>query len=67
MNRDSLRILVSAAEASSDAHGAELLKALGRLSDRRIEAFGIGGPKLQASGFPRLSMPVSVLLGDFLK
>ncbi|MEK6704544.1 MAG: lipid-A-disaccharide synthase [Bdellovibrionota bacterium] len=51
MNRDSLRILVSAAEASSDAHGAELLKALGRLSDRRIEAFGIGGPKLQASGF----------------
>jgi lipid-A-disaccharide synthase len=47
-----MRILISAAEASSDAHGAELLKALqGELrATTEVEAFGIGGPQLQARG-----------------
>ena len=44
-----MKILISAAETSSDAHGAELLRAL-RAIDPSIEAFGIGGPKLQAVG-----------------
>jgi len=47
-----MRILISAAEASSDAHGAQLLKALRETAPagERIEAFGVGGPKLQAAG-----------------
>ena len=56
-----MKILISAAEASSDAHGAELLRALqaelrgsGGLGAAEvpevIEAFGLGGPKLQAAG-----------------
>jgi lipid-A-disaccharide synthase len=47
-----MKILISAAEASSDLHGAELLKALRRTTDPTsvIDAFGIGGPKLQAAG-----------------
>jgi len=57
-----MKILISAAETSSDAHGAELLKALrektafealsekGAMSKTEVSAFGIGGPKLQAAG-----------------
>lgn len=46
-----MRILISAAETSSDLHGAELLKALKReLGADAVEAVGIGGPKLQAQG-----------------
>lgn len=53
-----MRILISAAETSSDAHGAELLKAIQKLApsspslspDLPLEAFGIGGPKLKAAG-----------------
>jgi lipid-A-disaccharide synthase len=44
-----MKVLISAAETSSDAHGAELLRAL-RDSEKGVEAFGIGGPKLQAAG-----------------
>lgn len=44
-----MKILISAAEASSDAHGAELLKAL-QAQEPGIDAFGIGGPKLRAAG-----------------
>ncbi len=48
-----MKILISAAETSSDAHGAELLKAL-RLAlseeGKTLEAFGVGGPCLQAEG-----------------
>jgi lipid-A-disaccharide synthase len=43
-----VKLLISAAETSSDAHGAELLKALRTLGP--VDAFGVGGPKLQASG-----------------
>jgi lipid-A-disaccharide synthase len=45
-----MKILISAAETSSDAHAAELLKALRERSSEPIEAFGIGGPKLAAAG-----------------
>src|SRR3954464_3114924 len=53
-----MKILISAAETSSDAHGAELLKAIReRVKNQKhqgqpiqIDAFGIGGPKLQAAG-----------------
>jgi lipid-A-disaccharide synthase len=47
-----MRILISAAETSSDIHGAELLKAIqeqvGALE--QVEAFGVGGPHLQKAG-----------------
>ena len=52
-----MKILISAAEASSDAHGAELLAALQKHypsgsdgQEQKLEVFGIGGPKLQAAG-----------------
>lgn len=47
-----MRVLISAAETSSDAHGAQLLLALrdGAGAGESIEAFGVGGPKLQAAG-----------------
>ncbi len=46
-----MKILISAAEASSDVHGAQLLRALRRkLGDETVEAFGVGGPRLQAEG-----------------
>ncbi len=47
-----MRILISAAETSSDVHGAELLKAIReQLGDAaELEAFGIGGPQLQQAG-----------------
>lgn len=46
-----MKVLLSAAEVSSDAHGAELLKALKALSpSESIEVFGIGGQKLQGEG-----------------
>jgi lipid-A-disaccharide synthase len=51
-----VRVLISAAEASSDAHGAELLKALKKELPPGVEldAFGIGGPHLQAAGLRTL-------------
>ena len=45
-----MKILISAAETSSDAHAAELLKALRVLSPDPVDAFGIGGPKLASQG-----------------
>ncbi len=48
-----MKILISAAEASSDAHAARLLGALQVLlseSGESLDAFGVGGPKLQAAG-----------------
>ncbi|MGK5081835.1 lipid-A-disaccharide synthase [Bdellovibrionota bacterium FG-1] len=43
------KVLISAAETSSDAHGAELLRAL-KILDPTVEAFGVGGPRLQGVG-----------------
>lgn len=48
-----MKILISAAESSSDAHGAELLKRLQEI-DPQVRAFGVGGPKLRAAGLRAL-------------
>ena len=50
--RIAVKILISAAEASSDTHGAALLRALREElgGGDRHRAFGIGGPGLQAEG-----------------
>jgi lipid-A-disaccharide synthase len=47
-----MKVLISAAEASSDAHGAGLLRALQEKAPTGVEidAFGIGGPKLSEAG-----------------
>jgi lipid-A-disaccharide synthase len=52
LEQKTVKVLISAAEASSDAHGAELLRALKELGPQgqTVEAYGIGGPKLQAMG-----------------
>ena len=56
MNRRQVKILISAAEASSDVHGAELLRALrARLPEEtELSVFGIGGPQLQKAGLRTL-------------
>lgn len=56
-----MKILISAAETSSDAHGAQLLRALKAESGTTVEAFGIGGPQLQAEGL-RAVLDARVLL-----
>jgi lipid-A-disaccharide synthase len=67
-----VKILISAAEASSDVHGAALLRALKSQAPEgvSVEAFGVGGPKLQAEGLrplidarELLSMGFSEVLG----
>ncbi len=48
-----MKLLVSAAEASSDAHGASLVIALRALLSERgekLEVIGVGGPLLRATG-----------------
>lgn len=45
-----MKILISAAETSSDAHGAQLLRALRARCEGQVDAFGIGGPQLQDEG-----------------
>ncbi len=49
-----MRILISAAETSSDAHAAELLRALRTEAQENVDAFGIGGPKLAEQGLRRV-------------
>lgn len=48
-----MKILISAAETSSDQHGAQLLRALQRECAQKgetLDAFGIGGPALKQAG-----------------
>ena len=45
-----MKVLISAAETSSDAHAAELLHALREESGEEVQAFGIGGPRLASQG-----------------
>lgn len=45
-----MKILISAAEASSDVHASYLLKAMRKMATAEIDAFGIGGPALRAQG-----------------
>jgi lipid-A-disaccharide synthase len=61
-----VKILISAAEASSDTHGAELLKAIREQLDV-IDAFGIGGPKLQAQGLRTIIDARELLVMGFLE
>lgn len=58
-----MKILISAAEASSDLHAAELLEALRRQlgPGEEVEAFGIGGPRLEEAGL-RAVVPARELL-----
>lgn len=48
-----MRIFVSAAEASSDRHGAKLVRALREelgARGEKLEVFGVGGPELRSEG-----------------
>lgn len=47
-----MKILISAAETSSDAHGAKLLQSIQEImnSSESIDFYGIGGPKLVDAG-----------------
>ncbi len=44
-----MKVLISAAEASSDQHASQLLKAL-KKQNPSIKAFGVGGKKLRSEG-----------------
>ncbi len=55
-----MKVLISAAEISSDIHGARLLRALKEF-DSSIDAFGIGGAELKAAGL-RVVVPAEELL-----
>lgn len=59
-----MKILISAAEASSDIHGAELLKAL-QSQEANIEAFGMGGSQLQQAGLEILVDAKKLLVMGF--
>lgn len=61
-----MRVLISAAESSSDMHGAQLLRAL-KKQQPTIEAFGIGGPKLQAEGLRALVDARELLAMGFIE
>lgn len=59
-----MKIFVSAAEASSDTHAAEALKRLRGICETRgtkLDAYGVGGPKLRAAGL-RVIVPAEELL-----
>jgi lipid-A-disaccharide synthase len=63
-----VKILISAAETSSDQHGAQLLRALQRECAQRgesLEAFGIGGPALEQAGLRILVDARSLLVMGF--
>lgn len=45
-----LRVLISAGEASGEMYGAELIEQIRRLSPRPVEAFGLGGERMQRAG-----------------
>jgi lipid-A-disaccharide synthase len=60
-----MKILFSAAEASSDTHAAEVLSRLRKIATESgfeaFEAFGVGGPKLRAAGLEAI-VPAEDLL-----
>jgi lipid-A-disaccharide synthase len=65
-----VKILISAAETSSDQHGAQLLRALQRECAKHgdsLEAFGIGGPALRQAGLRVLVDARSLLVMGFLE
>jgi lipid-A-disaccharide synthase len=63
-----MKILISAAETSSDQHGALLLRSLKRLAGNApLDAFGVGGPKLQAEGLRAVVDARELLAMGFLE
>jgi len=62
-----MKILISAAEASSDAHGAALVRALRKLNaDKEISFFGIGGDELKREGLQCVVDSKNLLVMGFL-
>ena len=65
-----MKILISAAETSSDAHAAELLESLREqllARGEEIHAFGIGGPKILAAGQKQIVDARELLSMGFLE
>jgi lipid-A-disaccharide synthase len=65
-----MKILISAAETSSDVHAAQLLHALKAQCEARgetLEAFGIGGPKLKQAGLEQIVDAKELLSMGFLE
>lgn len=63
-----MKVFFSAAEASSDTHAAEALKRLAALCERRgvkLDAYGVGGPKLRAAGLRTLLRAEELLAMGF--
>jgi lipid-A-disaccharide synthase len=61
-----MKILISAAEASSDTHAALLLSRLKEL-EPGLQAFGVGGPKLRAQGLEALVRAEELLAMGFVE
>jgi len=65
-----MKVFISAAEASSDTHAAEVLKRLFPLAKEKgtpIEVSGIGGPKLRAAGLKPLFPAEDLLAMGFVE
>ena len=67
-----MTLLISAAEASSDLHGAYLLRALkeewGKYSEiSTLDVFGVGGAQLQAEGLRTIVDSRELLAMGFLE
>ena len=64
-----MKILISAAEASSDVHGAELLKALKKELGPEVPlySFGVGGAHLQAAGLETVVDAKDLLVMGFVE
>lgn len=65
-----MKVFISAAEASSDTHAAEVLKRLIPLAEGRglpLQVSGIGGPKLRAMGLVPLFPAESLLAMGFVE
>lgn len=68
--RDRMKVFISAAEASSDTHAAEVLKRLVPLAEERglpLQVVGIGGPKLRAAGLTQLFPAEAFLAMGFVE
>ncbi len=61
-----IKILISPAEASSDLHGAALLKEL-KQKYKQIEAYGIGGLRLRKEGFNAIIRAEDLLAMGFIE
>jgi lipid-A-disaccharide synthase len=64
-----MKIFISAAETSSDTHGAQLLRAIREQlpADTAVEFYGIGGPKLQQAGLQAVVDARELLVMGFVE